>query len=287
MLEGAAEIAVGVENDLFAADLVLGVGSDFQIDLLDLVEAVGDIAARRLHPDVAETLPGGNLPVGELVHHRLGVLADGVEALGDLLVALAHVHRRDLLAHDLVEEGCLGQRARDGDDLVLVEGGNLVQQRHDRLLGAVRLGEDPDIAQHGHGAVEILHRRIEYDRGFVCHVRIVLPYRLNLFIWLTTVLAGRQYIYARIAPRATSGRKNRDNSDPRGDDSPLRRPNLDSNCDTVTTCGEPRAMHLAQLNIARLRYDRDDPRLRAFMRSLDAVNAIARAHARIRVALRR
>ena len=34
-------------------------------------------------------------------------------------------------------------------------------------------------------------------------------------------------------------------------------------------------MHLAELNLARLKYDADDPRVAPFMKALDAVNAIA------------
>ena len=33
--------------------------------------------------------------------------------------------------------------------------------------------------------------------------------------------------------------------------------------------------HLAEFNIARLRYDPDDPRVAPFMKALDAVNAAA------------
>ncbi|MEM9169479.1 MAG: DUF3291 domain-containing protein, partial [Pseudomonadota bacterium] len=34
-------------------------------------------------------------------------------------------------------------------------------------------------------------------------------------------------------------------------------------------------MHVAQLNVATMRYDADDPRMVDFMNGLDAVNAIA------------
>ena len=88
---------------MLALDLVLGVLGDVEIDRLDLVEAVGDVAARDLHPDIGDALEDVDLAVGDLVDHALGVVADRVEAVGDLLVALADLHAGDLLAHHLVE----------------------------------------------------------------------------------------------------------------------------------------------------------------------------------------
>ena len=61
------------------------------------------------------------LPSDDLIDQPLGVVADGVEAVGDLLVALADLHLRGLLAHDLVEHLGLAEGAGDQRDLVLVE----------------------------------------------------------------------------------------------------------------------------------------------------------------------
>ena len=46
LLQRAAEIAIGLENGVLAVDLVLGLLGDVEIDVADLVEAGGDIAAR-------------------------------------------------------------------------------------------------------------------------------------------------------------------------------------------------------------------------------------------------
>ncbi len=49
-----------------------------------------------LHPDIADALHQVELAVVELVDHALGVVADGIEAVGDLFVALADIHGGDL-----------------------------------------------------------------------------------------------------------------------------------------------------------------------------------------------
>ena len=67
LLQRAAVILVGLEDLLLALDLVLGGGGNVQVGLLDLVEAVRDVAARRLHPDVADALEGIDLAVGDLI----------------------------------------------------------------------------------------------------------------------------------------------------------------------------------------------------------------------------
>ena len=77
---------------------------DVEIDLLDLVEAARDVAARGLLPDVREALERVDAAVLDLLDHALRVVANAVEAVRDLRVALAELHRRDLLAHDLVEQ---------------------------------------------------------------------------------------------------------------------------------------------------------------------------------------
>ena len=79
------------------------------------------------------------LAVRDLVDHPLGVVADRIEALGDLLVALADLHGRGLLADDLVEDAGLAERARDHGDLVLVEIGDVLEQAVDgRVVGLGR-----------------------------------------------------------------------------------------------------------------------------------------------------
>jgi hypothetical protein len=121
-----------------------------------------------------------------LLDHALRVVANAVEAIGDFPVALAELHRRDLLAHDLVEQRRLRQRARDRDDLVLIELRHAVQERHDRrLLGL--LGYEAEIAEPRHGFVEILD-----GRGHGVPLRVI---NLNCG---TAGLLGR---HARFLPR--------------------------------------------------------------------------------------
>ncbi len=63
-----------------------------------------------------------------------------------VLVALADLHFGGLLAHDLVEDLGLPQRARDQRDLVLVEVGDLLEQGIDgRRIDLVR--HQPHLAQ--------------------------------------------------------------------------------------------------------------------------------------------
>ena len=47
---------------------------------------------------------------------------------------------------------------------------------------------------------------------------------------------------------------------------------------------QPAGTHLAQLNVGRIRYATDDPRMAEFMGALDAVNALGRAQSGLRVA---
>ena len=63
---------------------------------------------------------------------RLAVVADRVEAVGDRLVALADLHLRGLLAHHLVEDLRLPERASDQRDLVLIKVGYFLEQSIDR-----------------------------------------------------------------------------------------------------------------------------------------------------------
>ena len=55
----------------------------------------------------------------------------------------------------------------------------------------------------------------------------------------------------------------------------------------VKRCSSRPSHHLAQLNIGRIRYEVDDPRMAGFVDNLAFVNAHRRAHARLRVALHR
>ena len=143
LLQGAAEVAVGFQDRGFALDLVLRFLRDAEVDAADLVEAVGDVAAGELHPRVGRAFPHADLAVGDLVDHRLGVVADGVEAFGDLAIAVADLHGGDVLAHDLVEVRGLVQRAGDDRDAVLVEVGDLLQQGVDRGVFALARGRCP------------------------------------------------------------------------------------------------------------------------------------------------
>mgnify|MGYP006883586409 CR=1 FL=1 len=68
------------------------------LNLADVVEPVGDVAATDLGPHVGQLLGERDLPVLELVDHALGVVADGIEGARDLLVALADRHAGDLFA---------------------------------------------------------------------------------------------------------------------------------------------------------------------------------------------
>ena len=77
--ERAAEVAIGLEDRVFAVDLVLGVFRDVEISVADLVEAGRNVAARHLHPHVRGTLENVDLAVLELVDHALGIVADRVE----------------------------------------------------------------------------------------------------------------------------------------------------------------------------------------------------------------
>ena len=104
LLQGTAKVLIGLEDLVLALDLIIGRGRDIQVGLLDLVETTGDIAARDLHPDVADAFEGIELAVLDLLDHVLGVVADAVEGIGDLLVAITDLHRLDLLAHDIVEQ---------------------------------------------------------------------------------------------------------------------------------------------------------------------------------------
>jgi hypothetical protein len=113
LLPGAAEIHIGLEDSVLPFDLVAGVLGHIQIGRLDLVEARGDVAAGHLHPQVPQALDGVDLTVGQLIDHRLGVVANGIEGLGDDLVALADLHGPHLLANHLVEQRRLVERAGD------------------------------------------------------------------------------------------------------------------------------------------------------------------------------
>ena len=151
---------------MLAVDLVLGLLGDIEIGVADLVEAAGDIAAADLHPHVADPLHQVELAVVQLVDHALGIVADGVEAVGDLLVALTDLHGGDLRADHVVECGGLRQRPADEDDLVLVEIGDLVEKAGDRLFARL-LRPDPEFLDGAHRPVQIL-QRLFHDFGGHC-----------------------------------------------------------------------------------------------------------------------
>ncbi len=82
----------------------------------------------------------------------------------DLVIALADLHGRDLLADDFVEHGGLAQRAGDDRDLVLVEIGDVLEHRVDRRV--IGLGRnDAEISERIGCPIEILHRSLD-DDGF-------------------------------------------------------------------------------------------------------------------------
>jgi hypothetical protein len=158
LLQGAAEIPVSFQDDAFAFDLVLRRPGHLEKRAANVIEAIGDIATRDLHPGVDHPLPEIERSVIDLVDHPLGVVTDRIERLGDVTIALADLHRFRLPAHQIVEDGGLRQRARDDRDPVLVEVRYLVQEGIDRhILGT--LGHEPEVAERIRGTVEILHRR--------------------------------------------------------------------------------------------------------------------------------
>ena len=57
----------------------------------------------------------------DLLDHGLRIIADAVEGIGDLFVALADLHRLDLLAHDVIEQRGLVEGAGYRRDPGLVE----------------------------------------------------------------------------------------------------------------------------------------------------------------------
>src|SRR5690606_18773423 len=99
-LECTAKITVGIEDFCFPLNLVLRFPSNRKIDLADLVEAVGNITSDDLHPDVAAALQDVDLAVTNLIDKALCIITDRVEAVGNLLVALADFHVGGLLPHD-------------------------------------------------------------------------------------------------------------------------------------------------------------------------------------------
>lgn len=164
MLEGTTKIAIGVKNDLLALDLILGRAGHIEIDLLDSVEAIRNIAPRHLHPDIVDALEEIDLLVVQLVDHLLRIVTDGVERFGDLAVALADLHGLGLLAHHLVEHAGLAQGAGDDHDAVLIQIRDLFQKSVDRRVHGLGR-DDPELAQGGCRLVEILQGRFNDDVG--------------------------------------------------------------------------------------------------------------------------
>ena len=158
MFQRPPEIPVGLENLRLALYLVLRGTGHVQINLFDLAETRRDIAPRDLHPDVAQPLKRIEFAVFDLVHHGLGIVPDAVERFGNLFVARANLHGLHLLAHHVVEQRRLVERAADGDHPLLVEVGYLVEERDNRRLLGLRLGQQPEIVQAVHGLFQILHR---------------------------------------------------------------------------------------------------------------------------------
>jgi hypothetical protein len=116
LLQGAAEVAVRVEDAALALDLLARVARHGDERPLDLVEPGGHVAARDLHPEVREALGAREPAVGDLLDHALRVVTDRVEGLGDGAVPLAHLEAAELIADHLVEKRRLRERARDGGD---------------------------------------------------------------------------------------------------------------------------------------------------------------------------
>ena len=81
---------------------------DVKVGIFYLAEAIGDVSAGELHPGILKPFHGRNFTVVELIHHRLGIVADTVERLGDLFVAFTDLHLRDLFPYDFVEHAWCG-----------------------------------------------------------------------------------------------------------------------------------------------------------------------------------
>jgi hypothetical protein len=158
MLQGPAVITVGLEDRGLPLDLVLRFPRDGKIDLPNVLESIGDIAAHDLHPDVGAALENVDLAVADLLDEPLGILADRVEPVGDLLVAVADLHLCRFAPDDLVEHFRLPEGASDDRDLIPVEIGDLREQGVDRSR-LDNIGHQPDAAQGAGRLVQILHRR--------------------------------------------------------------------------------------------------------------------------------
>ena len=120
LLERPAIVAVCLKDRMLAIDLTLRGLRNVEVDRLDLVEPVGDIAPCNLHPNVGGTLHNIEFAVLQLINHAFGIVADRVEALGDRLVPLAYLHAGDLVAHDFVKNRGLAKRAGNCGDLFRV-----------------------------------------------------------------------------------------------------------------------------------------------------------------------
>ena len=90
-----------------------------------------------LHPDIVDPLQEVDLRVGDLVDHLLRVIADGIEALGHLAVAIPDLHGLRVLSDDLIEHPGLAKRAGDDGDLVLIQVRDLLQQAVDGCVLAL------------------------------------------------------------------------------------------------------------------------------------------------------
>ena len=71
LLKRTAIVAVGVENARLALNLIFCRRGHVEEGRLDLVEAISDVAAADLHPDVIDALEQVDLAVVELIDHRL------------------------------------------------------------------------------------------------------------------------------------------------------------------------------------------------------------------------
>ena len=146
VLERAAEIPIGVENDLLPVNLILGRSGHLQISAPDVIETVGDVTAGNLHPYVRDPLQDVDLRIGNLIDHLLRIIANGIKRLRNLAVALADLHRLDLLADDFVEDAGLAKGPGDDDDPVLVEIRDLLQEPVDGRIHGLGRG-DPKVPQ--------------------------------------------------------------------------------------------------------------------------------------------
>ena len=79
LLERTAEILIGLQDLVFALDLLVGRRSDIQVGLFDVVKATRDVAASDLHPHVADAFEGIDTAVFDLLNHFLSIITYAIE----------------------------------------------------------------------------------------------------------------------------------------------------------------------------------------------------------------